>query len=80
MDSPSKESILVLRRFLATPQIKEILNHLRANPPRTVIDPAFHVYAHSAGVRQGWTDLLDELDRLAEEKPEPRIQRDTIES
>jgi len=80
METPSKESIIVLRRFLATPQIKEIFAYMRANPPRVALDPALHVYAHSSGVRQGWNDAIDKLEDISDEKPEQRTPRDTIES
>jgi hypothetical protein len=80
MEPPSKESILVLRQVLTKPQIKEIMNYMRAIPPRVVLDPALHVYAHSAGVRQGWSDCLEALEQFGNEKPEPRTQRDSIET
>lgn len=80
MEAPSKESIIVLRRFLSTPQIKEVLAYLRANPPRVSLDPALHVYAHSAGVRDGWNACIDRLEEISDEKPEQRAPRDTIES
>jgi hypothetical protein len=51
---------------------------MRSEPPRTNLDPSVHVYAHSAGVRDGWLKAVEQLADFDGGPVPERTQRDSI--